>query len=231
MSLRVTTSIAAELVNLPHKFINGVTLYAGKRDTEGDREEPYVHRSECFLRLSMPKRALRDADEAIKVMKANVKVLKGRPVSRFEQCRLINIRTKALYCKAEALYMTTDFELSLAYFHRCIRQRSDLAHKFEPGLSKARKAILNTLQDDCFNVANLGSIIDGNRDRSSNIGDAARKVKLANRIKKQQEMMQQKCNLLPALKQEQEEKVKSMKRRNRGKFGKRHIPPRVGVAR
>ncbi len=58
-----------------------------------------------------------------------------------EYRRLLKLRVGLMRCRAEALYELSMFERSLIYFHRCARDRPDMAVEFKRGLKKAHSAI------------------------------------------------------------------------------------------
>lgn len=81
-----------------------------------EEKAAYVARSRCYLLLGEPRKALGDAEEALKLDPKHA---------------------KALLQKAEALYYCGEFELSLVHYHRGLRARPDL-NEFRLGVQKAQ---------------------------------------------------------------------------------------------
>lgn len=54
-------------------------------------------------------------------------------------------KSRAIFCKAEALYHLGDFEMSLVYYHRGMKIRPEFDH-FRQGVQKAKEAIKNILK-------------------------------------------------------------------------------------
>ncbi|CAG4943773.1 unnamed protein product [Colias eurytheme] len=88
-----------------------------------EEKAAYVSRSKCYLLLGEPRRALEDAETALKLDPKHA---------------------KALLQKAEALYYCGEFEMSLVHYHRGLRARPDLS-EFRLGVQKAQEAIENTI--------------------------------------------------------------------------------------
>jgi len=82
-----------------------------------------VSRSECYLKLGNTEASLEDADKALKIDPT--------------YC-------KAIYQKAETLYMMSDFEMALVFFHRGNQLRPELP-EFSLGIHKAQEAINNSI--------------------------------------------------------------------------------------
>jgi tetratricopeptide (TPR) repeat protein len=84
-----------------------------------------VSRSECYLKLGNTESSLEDANKALKIDPT--------------YC-------KAIYQKAETLYMMSDFEMALVFFHRGNQSRPELP-EFSLGIHKAQEAINNSIGD------------------------------------------------------------------------------------
>jgi len=84
-----------------------------------------VSRSECHLKLGNTEASLEDANKALKIDPT--------------YC-------KAIYQKAETLYMMSDFEMALVFFHRGNQLRPELP-EFSLGIHKAQEAINNSIGD------------------------------------------------------------------------------------
>jgi len=82
-----------------------------------------VSRSECYLKLGNTEASLEDANKALKIDPT--------------YC-------KAIYQKAETLYMMSDFEMALVFFHRGNQLRPELP-EFSLGIHKAQEAINNSI--------------------------------------------------------------------------------------
>jgi len=82
-----------------------------------------VSRSECYLKLGNTENSLEDANKALKIDPT--------------YC-------KAIYQKAETLYMMSDFEMALVFFHRGNQLRPELP-EFSLGIHKAQEAINNSI--------------------------------------------------------------------------------------
>ncbi|XP_046596633.1 V-type proton ATPase catalytic subunit A-like [Neodiprion lecontei] len=87
-----------------------------------------IARSKCYLLLGEPEKALEDAEAALQE--------NSRDPSN----------ARAMYYKAEALYHLGDFELSLVYYYRGMRIRSEF-DGFRLGVQKAQEAIQNIIGD------------------------------------------------------------------------------------
>lgn len=85
-----------------------------------------IARSKCYLLLGQPQKALEDAEAALQEH--------SRDPSN----------ARAIYYKAEALYHLGDFELSLVYYYRGMRIRSEF-DGFRLGVQKAQEAIQNII--------------------------------------------------------------------------------------
>lgn len=85
-----------------------------------EEKAAFVSRSRCYLLLGEPRKALEDAEEALKLDPKHA---------------------KALLQKAEALYYCGEFELSLVHYHRGLRARPDL-NEFRLGVQKAQVCIV-----------------------------------------------------------------------------------------
>jgi len=84
-----------------------------------------VSRSECHLKLGNTEASLEDANKAL---------------------RIDPTYCKAIYQKAETLYMMSDFEMALVFFHRGNQLRPELP-EFSLGIHKAQEAINNSIGD------------------------------------------------------------------------------------
>jgi len=84
-----------------------------------------VSRSECYLKLGNTEASLEDANKAL---------------------RIDPTYCKAIYQKAETLYMMSDFEMALVFFHRGNQLRPELP-EFSLGIHKAQEAINNSIGD------------------------------------------------------------------------------------
>ncbi|OUM68711.1 hypothetical protein PIROE2DRAFT_36441, partial [Piromyces sp. E2] len=82
-----------------------------------------VSRSECYLKLGNTEASLEDANKAL---------------------RIDPTYCKAIYQKAETLYMMSDFEMALVFFHRGNQLRPELP-EFSLGIHKAQEAINNSI--------------------------------------------------------------------------------------
>jgi len=82
-----------------------------------------VSRSECYLKLGNTEASLEDANKALKIDPT--------------YC-------KAIYQKAETLYMMSNFEMALVFFHRGNQLRPELP-EFSLGIHKAQEAINNSI--------------------------------------------------------------------------------------
>ncbi|ORX53462.1 TPR-like protein, partial [Piromyces finnis] len=82
-----------------------------------------VSRSECYLKLGNTESSLEDANKALRIDP--------------NYC-------KAIYQKAETLYMMSDFEMALVFFHRGNQLRPELP-EFSLGIHKAQEAINNSI--------------------------------------------------------------------------------------
>lgn len=76
-----------------------------------------IARSNCYLQLGEPQKALEDAETALNADKANI---------------------RAIYQKAESLYYLGQFEHSLMFFHRGLKLRPELAC-FRLGIQKTQE--------------------------------------------------------------------------------------------
>lgn len=76
-----------------------------------------IARSNCYLQLGEPNKALEDAETAINADKANI---------------------RAIYQKAESLYYLGQFEHSLMFFHRGHKIRPELKN-FQLGIQKTQE--------------------------------------------------------------------------------------------
>lgn len=79
-----------------------------------------IARSNCFLQLGEPIKALEDAETAINADKSNI---------------------RAIYQKAESLYYLGQFEHSLMFFHRGHKIRPELKN-FQLGIQKTQEVRL-----------------------------------------------------------------------------------------
>jgi len=86
-----------------------------------------IARSKCHLLLGDPQKALDDAEAALQLNPKD------------------SSKSKAVYCKAEALYHLGDFEMSLVYYYRGMRIRPEFG-EFRLGVQKAKDAIQNVLR-------------------------------------------------------------------------------------
>lgn len=86
-----------------------------------------IARSKCHLLLGDPQKALDDAEAALRLNPKD------------------SSKSKAVYCKAEALYHLGDFEMSLVYYYRGMRIRPEF-DEFRLGVQKAKDAIQNVLR-------------------------------------------------------------------------------------
>jgi len=86
-----------------------------------------IARSKCHLLLGNAQKALDDAEAALHLDSKN------------------SNQTKAIYCKAEALYHLGDFEMSLVYYYRGMKIRPEFG-QFRLGVQKAKNAIQNILR-------------------------------------------------------------------------------------
>ncbi|XP_071822237.1 outer dynein arm-docking complex subunit 4-like isoform X3 [Apostichopus japonicus] len=127
-----------ELLKLLQSYIGEAEDHMRKRDFKRALEglnlaleiEPndkncLVARSKCHLKLGDAKAALKDAEAAL------------------EDDGEFN---KGLYQKAEALYQSGDFEMSLVFYHRGNKLRPEL-QEFRLGIQKAQEAIDNSIGD------------------------------------------------------------------------------------
>ncbi|KAJ8019702.1 Tetratricopeptide repeat protein 25 [Holothuria leucospilota] len=94
-------------------------------EIESNDKNCLVARSKCHLKLGDAKAALKDAEAAL------------------EDDPEFN---KGLYQKAEALYQSGDFEMSLVFYHRGNKLRPEL-QEFRLGIQKAQEAIDNSIGD------------------------------------------------------------------------------------
>jgi tetratricopeptide (TPR) repeat protein len=90
-------------------------------------EKALIARSKCHLLLGNAQKALDDAEAALHL--------------DFKNCS----QTKAIYCKAEALYHLGDFEMSLVYYYRGMKIRPEFG-QFRLGVQKAKNAIQTILR-------------------------------------------------------------------------------------
>lgn len=89
-----------------------------------------IARSKCYLLLGEPQKALEDAEAALQENSKDPS------------------NARAMYYKAEALYHLGDFELSLVYYYRGMRIRSEF-DGFRLGVQKAQEAIQNIIGGEC----------------------------------------------------------------------------------
>lgn len=82
-----------------------------------------IARSNCYLQLGEPEKALADAETALNADKSNI---------------------RAIYQKAESLYYLGQFEHSLMFFHRGHKLRPELKN-FQLGIQKTQE-VRNTFQ-------------------------------------------------------------------------------------
>lgn len=76
-----------------------------------------IARSNCYLQLGEPEKALADAETALNADKSNI---------------------RAIYQKAESLYYLGQFEHSLMFFHRGHKLRPELKN-FQLGIQKTQE--------------------------------------------------------------------------------------------
>ncbi len=94
-----------------------------------EREEPYAGRSECWLRLGRSQKALNDASVCNLMLKRRYAAMaasdgdKKRRTKR-ERAHFFRVQSRALFCKAEALYSLNKFEKALIFYQRCMRLRT-----------------------------------------------------------------------------------------------------------
>ncbi|EZA47734.1 hypothetical protein DMN91_012349 [Ooceraea biroi] len=107
-------------INVAINFIDKVL------EMNANDKKALIARSKCHLLLGNARKALDDAEAALRL---NLKK---------------SSNTKAIYCKAEALYHLGDFEMSLVYYYRGMKIRPEF-DQFRLGVQKARDAIQNVL--------------------------------------------------------------------------------------
>lgn len=90
-----------------------------------EHEEPFILRAHCYLELGHPDLAIKDANEAIRILKLTLRSAKTEKSfqTRAAQCKLINVQMAALKIKAEILYSIAQFERALVYYYRCVALR------------------------------------------------------------------------------------------------------------
>ncbi|KAG7207297.1 hypothetical protein KM043_008965 [Ampulex compressa] len=98
-------------------------------ELEPNDKNALIARSKCYLLLGKPRKALEDAETALRHK------LKDSSNAR------------ATYYKAEALYHLGDFEMSLVYYYRGMRIRPEFG-QFRLGVQKAKDAIQNILHKE-----------------------------------------------------------------------------------
>ncbi|ORX87291.1 TPR-like protein [Anaeromyces robustus] len=105
-----------------------------------------VSRSECYLKLGNTEASLEDANKALKIDPT--------------YC-------KAIYQKAETLYMMSDFEMALVFFHRGNQLRPELP-EFSSGIHKAQEAINNSIGNpkECH-IKDIKDKVKKNRQKST----------------------------------------------------------------
>ncbi|XP_071822236.1 outer dynein arm-docking complex subunit 4-like isoform X2 [Apostichopus japonicus] len=107
------------------EYEKAVESYTTALEIEPNDKNCLVARSKCHLKLGDAKAALKDAEAAL------------------EDDGEFN---KGLYQKAEALYQSGDFEMSLVFYHRGNKLRPEL-QEFRLGIQKAQEAIDNSIGD------------------------------------------------------------------------------------
>ncbi|PIK43821.1 putative tetratricopeptide repeat protein 25 isoform X2 [Apostichopus japonicus] len=105
------------------EYEKAVESYTTALEIEPNDKNCLVARSKCHLKLGDAKAALKDAEAAL------------------EDDGEFN---KGLYQKAEALYQSGDFEMSLVFYHRGNKLRPEL-QEFRLGIQKAQEAIDNSI--------------------------------------------------------------------------------------
>ncbi|XP_026830553.1 tetratricopeptide repeat protein 25 isoform X2 [Ooceraea biroi] len=107
-------------------YNKAIFLYNQVLEMNANDKKALIARSKCHLLLGNARKALDDAEAALRL---NLKK---------------SSNTKAIYCKAEALYHLGDFEMSLVYYYRGMKIRPEF-DQFRLGVQKARDAIQNVL--------------------------------------------------------------------------------------
>lgn len=109
-------------------YNKAIFLYNQALELNPSDKNALIARSKCHLLLGDPQKALDDAEAALQLNPKD------------------SSKSKAVYCKAEALYHLGDFEMSLVYYYRGMRIRPEFG-EFCLGVQKAKDAIQNVLQN------------------------------------------------------------------------------------
>ncbi|XP_018044764.1 PREDICTED: tetratricopeptide repeat protein 25 isoform X1 [Atta colombica] len=108
-------------------YDKAIFLYNQALELNPNDKNALIARSKCYLLLGDPQKALNDAEAALRLNPKD------------------SSKSKAVYCKAEALYHLGDFEMSLVYYYRGMRIRPEFG-EFRLGVQKAKNAIQNVLR-------------------------------------------------------------------------------------
>ncbi|XP_032671773.1 tetratricopeptide repeat protein 25 isoform X2 [Odontomachus brunneus] len=108
-------------------YNKAISLYNQALDLNPNDKNALIARSKCHLLLGESQKALDDAEAALRLNPKD------------------SSNSKAVYCKAEALYHLGDFEMSLVYYYRGMRIRPEFG-QFRLGVQKAKDAIQNILR-------------------------------------------------------------------------------------